>query len=67
MIYSEKHTTREMVLKREKQLKSYKGREFVKKFITEVKKLQCSAVAQLVERLAVNEDVTGSSPVRGAS
>ena len=25
-----------------------------------------SAVAQLVERLAVNEDVTGSSPVRRA-
>ena len=25
-----------------------------------------SVVAQLVERLAVNEDVTGSSPVHGA-
>lgn len=29
-------------------------------------RIVCSAVAQLVERLAVNEDVTGPSPVRGA-
>ena len=33
VIYSETCTTREEALKREKQLKSYRGREFVKKYI----------------------------------
>lgn len=33
LIYSEEFNTREDALKREKQLKSYRGREFIKKHI----------------------------------
>jgi putative endonuclease len=33
LIYKEEHETRIEALKREKQLKSFRGREFVKKFI----------------------------------
>lgn len=33
IIYKEEATTRREALKREKQLKSYRGREFIKKFI----------------------------------
>ncbi|MDE2312280.1 MAG: GIY-YIG nuclease family protein [Patescibacteria group bacterium] len=35
LIYSENVTTRQEALKREKQLKSYRGREFIKSFIRE--------------------------------
>lgn len=35
LIYSESAPSREVALKREKQLKSFRGREFVKKFIPE--------------------------------
>jgi len=33
LIYKEDHDSREVALRREKELKSYRGREFVKQFI----------------------------------
>lgn len=61
LFYSEMFSSRKEALIREKQLKSYRGREFLKnRFIRR------SPVAQSVERLAVNEDVLGSSPSGGA-
>jgi putative endonuclease len=35
LIYQEEVSTRQEAIKREKQLKSYRGREFIKKFIPE--------------------------------
>lgn len=37
LIYTESHNTRSEALKREKQLKSFRGREFIKKLIRNIR------------------------------
>jgi putative endonuclease len=57
VIYSEQANDRTQALRREKQLKSFRGREFVK---------HTFLGSSMVEQLPVKELVVGSSPTRGA-
>lgn len=57
LIYKEETANRQEALKREKQLKSFKGREFIKKIFRR---------SAMVAQLTVNQLVVGSNPTAGA-
>ena len=60
IIYKEKYTNRIDALKRERQLKSQKGREYIWKLI---KKTKYGGRSSTVERRPVEANVAGSNPV----
>lgn len=63
LIYKESVATRSEALRREKGLKSGRGREFIKTILGNNTIFRRSS---MVEQEAVNFEVTGSSPVAGA-